>query len=617
MPRLVLATLLVALASGARITSENEKLKFDVVSSRSIEEPPTMKVTFHNGLEDDLELTHYKMNKAAPIGCNYIGRLRGDPTSSVAVSGCLNKPEDRLQVTLHSKNNFNKMFKVDSFGNAEIVRSPFQDGAKSVMMRKESEKKVDDNGWHNEGGDEEVNDEMEQFVSSIGTLDTLPTKLEATVKFGYDDGALAQLDGEDFDSYIQGVMVHVQSYYQHSDSLGTEIHFEVVDGSLYEDTNGAGYTADDNIYEVKDWTADAVSSGVSADTFTWVVANGGGSIAGIAWLGTMCYEPYNTNLNELQDNELRTAYVVAHEMGHNFGMYHDFDDSHGGYGGECDGTGIMSYGDYTFWETTSTWSTCSKSDFEYHYTAYSWGNTCLDDISDEEDSTTEDDSTVATTEDDSAASTTEDTSTGETNYYVDDGCHSENNTPDDVVGFYQSESSTAFVRCCSTDAAGSIDCDTVSNCRDSSDLVTYADAETECAAKGMTVCTKDELLSDICCGTGGNCDSAAVWTSTPEEVEYYVDDGCHSENSTPDDVVGFYQSEDATAYIRCCSTDGTTCSTESNCQNTNDLVTYADAETECAANGMRLCTKDELLTDICCGTGGQCDSYAVWTSTTA
>ena len=78
---------------------------------------------------------------------------------------------------------------------------------------------------------------------------------------------------------------------------------------MYEDTNGAGYTADDNIYEVKDWTADAVSSGVSADTFTWLVANGGGSVAGIAWLGTMCYEPYNMNLNELQDNELRSAYV--------------------------------------------------------------------------------------------------------------------------------------------------------------------------------------------------------------------------------------------------------------------------------------------------------------------
>merc|ERR1711899_573156 len=127
---------------------------------------------------------------------------------------------------------------------------------------------------------------------------------------------------------------------------------------------------------------------------------------------------------------------------------------------------------------------------------------------------TEDDSTVATTEDDSSASTTEDTSTGETNYYVDDGCHSENNTPDDVIGFYQSESSTAFVRCCSTDAAGSIDCDTISNCQNTNDLVTYADAETECAANGMRLCTKDELLTDICCGTGGQCDSYAVWTST-------------------------------------------------------------------------------------------------------
>ena len=44
---------------------------------------------------------------------------------------------------------------------------------------------------------------------------------------------------------------------------------------------------------------------------------------------------------------------------------------------------------------------------------------------------------------------------------------------------------------------------------------------------------------------------------------------------------------------------------------------YADAEAECAASGQRLCTKDELLTDICCGTGGSCDSHGVWTLTTS
>merc|ERR1712038_2230250 len=134
----------------------------------------------------------------------------------------------------------------------------------------------------------------------------------------------------------------------------------------------------------------------------------------------------------------------------------------------------------------------------------------------------------------------------------------------------------------------------------------------------MRLCTMDELLSDICCGTGGNCDSLAVWTSTSEEVEYYVDDGCHSEKRTPDDVVGFYQSESSTAFVRCCSIDAagsTDCETVSNCNDSRDLVTFADAETECAAKGMRLCTMDELLSDICCGTGGNCDSLAVWTST--
>ena len=45
-------------------------------------------------------------------------------------------------------------------------------------------------------------------------------------------------------------------------------------------------------------------------------------------------------------------------MGHNMGMLHDFDEVHGGSGGPCDGTGIMSYG-----SAPNVWSTCSKNDF--------------------------------------------------------------------------------------------------------------------------------------------------------------------------------------------------------------------------------------------------------------
>ena len=53
---------------------------------------------------------------------------------------------------------------------------------------------------------------------------------------------------------------------------------------------------------------------------------------------------------------------MAHEIGHNVGMAHDFSDAHKAAG--CDGTGIMSYGN-----TPNQWSTCSKADFTAQYKA--------------------------------------------------------------------------------------------------------------------------------------------------------------------------------------------------------------------------------------------------------
>ena len=65
--------------------------------------------------------------------------------------------------------------------------------------------------------------------------------------------------------------------------------------------------------------------------------------------------------------------VAAHEMGHNFGMSHDFDAKHGGEGGPCDGQGIMSYNN----DKPMQWSSCSVSDFTGYYNSKDWGNTCL------------------------------------------------------------------------------------------------------------------------------------------------------------------------------------------------------------------------------------------------
>ena len=79
-------------------------------------------------MQDALDLSHYRMHEQATVGCNYHGTLKNDPSAVVAVTGCLNKPGDKMEVTLISKNNINKMFEVDFDGNAEIIKNPFAEG---------------------------------------------------------------------------------------------------------------------------------------------------------------------------------------------------------------------------------------------------------------------------------------------------------------------------------------------------------------------------------------------------------------------------------------------------------------------------------------------------------
>ena len=74
-------------------------------------------------------------------------------------------------------------------------------------------------------GDEWLNYGIEHNAE-IAKLTNIPSKLKATIRFGYEDGIKAALGNRNFDDWIQSVLAHAQVHFRHI-SLGTIIEFEV------------------------------------------------------------------------------------------------------------------------------------------------------------------------------------------------------------------------------------------------------------------------------------------------------------------------------------------------------------------------------------------------------
>ena len=77
----------------------------------------------------------------------------------------------------------------------------------------------------NQSDDEIINDNLE-IQAQNAKISSIPSKLRATIKFGYEDSMKEWLGSQDFDSWIQAPLVHAQAIYKHK-SLGTEVEFEV------------------------------------------------------------------------------------------------------------------------------------------------------------------------------------------------------------------------------------------------------------------------------------------------------------------------------------------------------------------------------------------------------
>ena len=80
-----------------------------------------MAVTFENGQTHEMILEPYSSSP-----CNFIGELKNHP-SRVAVTGCLNEPDDTMHITLLSDlNTKSNIYELDYNGQATALENPFK-----------------------------------------------------------------------------------------------------------------------------------------------------------------------------------------------------------------------------------------------------------------------------------------------------------------------------------------------------------------------------------------------------------------------------------------------------------------------------------------------------------
>lgn len=332
--------------------------------------------------------------------CHYTGHLFGHQLSSVAVSNCRGlhglmrtaddeyfiEPLDKYSSTnLYSEGHPHIVYKRSSLPKPKNLQ---QDGhhhgsSKSSCDVSEDESiKEEDKPWWMSNSDFKFAKEVDESqrngrnrhrrvrrVSSVSTERNVETLIVA-------EKQMISFHGDDvIEAYLLTIMNIVENLY-HDASIGNFINIVVSKMRLLleeQDDVTLSFHASRSLDSFCEWQA-AINTPVNEtnefglghhDNAVLVTrydicleSNQPCETIGLAPLGYMCDPSKSCNIN--QDTGLATAFTVAHEIGHNFGMKHDGD------GNSCGTAGGIMAGTYTPRTDFYSWSPCSE-DYITHY----------------------------------------------------------------------------------------------------------------------------------------------------------------------------------------------------------------------------------------------------------
>jgi len=302
---------------------------------------PLLSINFHDGKPDDVAV----LKQINPIprqpkereenidNCIFGGFLQMETTVYVTLTGGC-PFEDNFEIQFRSYRLKDHMFKVT---NGVTVAVPSIYRTRGI---------VTDVALH----------PPKTAAKKVPAADKPANGYSMTVAMNYDPSFDAQF-GDDGYNVMRRVAAHAENLYQHP-TLINPIAWVVTGNLLIPDT----IEADAEILEyVGKYNVDGPNSNVYM-----CFQNNEAGVVGIAWIDVVCGTPdYRTAIVEYFNNDLNSGEILAHEVGHNLGMLHDFDGSPGNprydsQGRTCTNIGgVMDYYGEVF-----QWSTCSVEDFE-------------------------------------------------------------------------------------------------------------------------------------------------------------------------------------------------------------------------------------------------------------